>query len=378
VFSLTLKSTDKKPVRYEQASELRRKTDGTCETDFDAGDPAPIPGEPQPQDGGSGNGNGGGNGGITAGYADPIHLAVTELWVGQSFTYDDLCIYNQSAWPGAWQLVQSGWVDVGYQFSSGMQGPCPHCPMGTGYMGASYASATNGAFANSVFCYLLTGNPGAVTFTDYLYVSDYGMPGGSTVWTFSSTATGGCSVLLHSFFTFTQSVLKPVRSYHLIDPVVHAHARRAPQDDCGEKRSMWRKGILAAALVALPVSLVAIASMAYCGAELVSPCVGWGGSPPARVTAKATCKVYSVDSRTRAQAVGSAAGVQGVILLAAALALWGTVHLRQHAVVGAGLLMLLEIIPTLFSLSPLALFAGVGLLVVAYRMPNQTALENRF
>ena len=136
---------------------------------------------------------------------------------------------------------------------------------------------------------------------------------------------------------------------------------------------MWRKGIWVAALVALPISLVAIASLAYGGAKLVSPCVGWGGNPPAVVTAKATCKVYTLDSRTRAHAVVSAAGVQGVILLAAALALWGTVHLRQHAVVGAGLLMLLEIIPTLFSCSLLALFAGVGLLVVAYRMPNQTA-----
>jgi hypothetical protein len=141
-----------------------------------------------------------------------------------------------------------------------------------------------------------------------------------------------------------------------------------------KKSGMWRKGTLAAALVALPVSLVAIASMAYCGANLVSPCVGWGGKPPAVLTAKATCKVYTVDWRTRAQAVFSAAGVQGVILLAAALALWGTVHLRQLAVVGSALLMLLEIFPMLFSFAPLALFAGVGLFVVAYRMPNQMAL----
>jgi len=203
VFSLTLKSTDKKPVRYEQASELRRNSDGTCEMDFDAGDPAPnsiCSGTgPDPN---SGEGIGGGNGGITAGFADPVCAAVTKLWVGQSFSYDDLCIYSQNAWSGAWQLVQTGWLGLGYQFSAGMQGPCPHCPMGTGYMGASYASATNGTFTNSVFCYALTGHPG-VTFTDYSYVSDYGLPGGSTYWSFSSTATGACSVLLHSFFTFT-------------------------------------------------------------------------------------------------------------------------------------------------------------------------------
>jgi len=139
---------------------------------------------------------------------------------------------------------------------------------------------------------------------------------------------------------------------------------------------MWRKGIWAATLVALPISIVAIASVAYCGRALISPCVGWGGSPPTNATEKATCKAYTVDSRTRAQAVLSAAGVQGVILLAAVLAVWGTVRLRQLAVVGAGLLMLLETIPTLFSFSPLALFAGIGLLVVGYRMPNQTSLQN--
>lgn len=139
---------------------------------------------------------------------------------------------------------------------------------------------------------------------------------------------------------------------------------------------MWRKGIWAATLAALPISLVAIASMAYCGAQLINPCVGWGGRPPTRVTAESTCKAYTVDSRTRGQAALSAAGVQGVILLAAALAVWGTVRLRQRAVVCGGLLMLLETIPTLFSFSPLALFAGIGLLVVAYRMPNRTALRS--
>jgi hypothetical protein len=33
--------------------------------------------------------------------------------------------------------------------------------------------------------------------------------------------------------------------------------------------------------------------------------------------------------------------------------------------------MLLETIPTLFSVLPLALLAGVGFLVVAYRMPHR-------
>ena len=203
VFSLTLKPTDKKPIRYEQTSTLRRNTDGTCEMDFNVGDPVPLPTEPQPADGGSGPGFGGGNGGITAGYADPVHLAVTELWVGQSFTYDGTCIYSQNAWPGSWQLTATGWVSLGYQFSSGLENECPECQNHPGFMGPAYAQATNGTFSNSVFCYLLTGVPGSVTFTDYSNVTDYGFNDGSTIWQFSSTATGGCSVLLHSFYTFT-------------------------------------------------------------------------------------------------------------------------------------------------------------------------------
>lgn len=61
--------------------------------------------------------------------------------------------------------------------------------------------------------------------------------------------------------------------------------------------------------------------------------------------------------------------VQGVILLGAGLGIWGAIRERQVAVLVAGLLMLLEVVPTLFSVFPLALLAGVGFLVIAYRMP---------
>jgi len=203
VFSTVLKPSDKRPIRYEQVSELRRHADGSCEMDFDAGDPVPLPGGPDPADGGSGPGKGGGSGGITAGYKDPIYLAVTELWVGQNFTYDGNCIYNQSAWPGSWERTTTGWSIVGYQFSAGVSNLCPQCPQHPGYMGPAYAQATNGTFINTTFCFLLTGKSGPPTFTDYSNVSDYGLPDGSTYWQFSSTASGGCSLLLSSFYTFT-------------------------------------------------------------------------------------------------------------------------------------------------------------------------------
>ncbi len=174
----------------------------TCEMDFNVGDPVISSWAPQPLDAGGGNGDGGGNGGLTAGYADVIDLAVTEIWVGQNLSYDGQCIYGQNAWPGSWQFTATGWSSLGYQFSSGMSNLCPQCPQHPGYM-TTLASVTNATFLNAQFCYHLTGVGGSVTFTDYAYVSDYGFGDGSTVWTFSSTATGGCSVLLHSFYTFT-------------------------------------------------------------------------------------------------------------------------------------------------------------------------------
>jgi hypothetical protein len=132
-----------------------------------------------------------------AGWKDPIGLPVTELWVGQQFQFTGSCIYSQNGWGGAWQLVQDGWVDVGYLFSTGVY-PCPMCPPGGG-MG-SWVSATNGTFTNSAFCYALTGQPGT-TVVSYPYVSDYGFADGSTQYTWTSTASGACAGFLRSYFT---------------------------------------------------------------------------------------------------------------------------------------------------------------------------------
>ena len=65
------------------------------------------------------------------------------------------------------------------------------------------------------------------------------------------------------------------------------------------------------------------------------------------------------------------AGVPGVILLAGVLGIWGTVRRREAVVVFAGVLMLLEMIPLGLTLWPLALLAGVGFLIIAYRMPDR-------
>jgi hypothetical protein len=138
---------------------------------------------------------------------------------------------------------------------------------------------------------------------------------------------------------------------------------------------MWRKGICAAVLLILPISTVAIGSAAYSVSKMFSPCVGWGGKSPVGVVPKGLCREFSVNSGTRTQALLSAVPVQGVILLAAVLGVWGTARLRQPAVIIAGLVMLLEVIPS-FSFAPLAVLAGAGLLVVAYRMEKQTRLPS--
>jgi hypothetical protein len=137
---------------------------------------------------------------------------------------------------------------------------------------------------------------------------------------------------------------------------------------------MWRKGIFAAILVTLPISAVAVGTLAWGVGQMFSPCLGWGGKPPAP---NRSCNAYSTASQTRIQALLSALPLQGVIILAALLGVWGTVRLRQLPVVGAGLLMLLEAIPLLWSAAPLAVLAGIGLLVLAYRMENQPGFSNR-
>jgi hypothetical protein len=134
---------------------------------------------------------------------------------------------------------------------------------------------------------------------------------------------------------------------------------------------MQRAATAATVLLALPVLIVAIASIAHFSAEFADPCVGWGGGHFYRSDhANDTCRQYTVDSRTRTQAALSMAFVPGVILLTAVLGIWGTFRLRQTVVIVAGLSMFLEMIPLALTVWPLALLAGTGFLVAAYRMPG--------
>jgi len=134
---------------------------------------------------------------------------------------------------------------------------------------------------------------------------------------------------------------------------------------------MSRARIWLAVLLAAPITIVAIGSTAYIFSELVSPCVIWAASDSGRVYTRlpATCKEGKGEGETKMRGAMMLAAVQGVILLAAVLGIWGTVRSRQWMVVLAGCLMILEVFPTMFSVFPLALLAGIGFFWTAYRMP---------
>ncbi len=136
---------------------------------------------------------------------------------------------------------------------------------------------------------------------------------------------------------------------------------------------MWRRGTWAA-LAVLPVSAVSFGSSIYIIGELTNPCVVWGGgnthTGAGTQTAADPCTQHSGEGETRVHAVLMLAGVQGVILAAAALGIWGAVRSRRVALIAAGCVMLLEMFPTIFSTWPLALLADLGLLAVARRAPD--------
>jgi hypothetical protein len=76
-----------------------------------------------------------------------------------------------------------------------------------------------------------------------------------------------------------------------------------------------------AVLVALPISIVAIGSMAFTFSELLNPCVVWGASNSGSVyrSADRPCKEGKGVGETRMRAGFEMAVVPGVILLAAVL-----------------------------------------------------------
>ena len=137
---------------------------------------------------------------------------------------------------------------------------------------------------------------------------------------------------------------------------------------------MWRRATWAAVLAALPISAIAFGSSISILGELTNPCVVWGGgnshTGAGAQTAGDPCTQHQGVGESRIHAVLMLAGVQGLILAAAALGIWGAVRSRRVALRAAGCVMLFEMLPTVFSVWPLAMLAGLGFLTVAYRVPD--------
>ena len=139
--------------------------------------------------------------------------------------------------------------------------------------------------------------------------------------------------------------------------------------------SMKRLRTWLAVLFAVPISIFAVRAIALTLGELVDPCLIWSAPTSGHFYRRAhtsstagPCAQYIQRSDTKTHAILLMLAVPGVILLAAVLGIMGMARSRQWMVVLAGLLMVFEAAPTIFSIGVLALLAGVGLLILAFRL----------
>lgn len=138
-----------------------------------------------------------------------------------------------------------------------------------------------------------------------------------------------------------------------------------------KERSTWPRTLLAL-LVTMPVALVAIGSAAHNIRQLLSPCVVWSSDAPfSRTIPHDPCEEQTGRGETKIQACFTTAAIQGVILLAAALGIWGAACSRPWMMVLGGFLMILEMAPLVFSIWPLALLAGGGFLYMGVKVKDQ-------
>jgi hypothetical protein len=140
---------------------------------------------------------------------------------------------------------------------------------------------------------------------------------------------------------------------------------------------MPAKPILIAVLVSLPLGLVAIRAIVMEVRDLSDPCLHWGESSDwgsgvilsSSARPAGPCAAhFSGTSETKAGAIIRTLLVPGGILAAITLGVLGAARWRPGLVgIGAGL-MLVEAVPLIFSLAPLALLTGGVFLWVANRL----------
>ncbi|HLN02452.1 MAG TPA: hypothetical protein VK335_24405 [Bryobacteraceae bacterium] len=140
---------------------------------------------------------------------------------------------------------------------------------------------------------------------------------------------------------------------------------------------MRAKPILLAVLASLPLGLVAVSAVVQEVRDLSDPCLHWGdisGSGSGVILSSSArpagpCAMHgSGTSETKAGAMIRTLLVPGGILAAIVLGVLGAARSRQRLVRIGACLMLVEAVPLIFSVAPLALLAGGVFLWVANRL----------
>ncbi len=133
---------------------------------------------------------------------------------------------------------------------------------------------------------------------------------------------------------------------------------------------------LLALLVALPISVVGVGTAAHRINQLLDPCVEWGVGEAGGgyLGPHDPCGQRTGFGETRTQAYLTIAAVQGVMLLAAVLGVWGAARSRPKMMLLAGILTIFEMFPTAFSVWPLALLTGAGFIYMGLEDQRQTNL----
>jgi hypothetical protein len=125
------------------------------------------------------------------------------------------------------------------------------------------------------------------------------------------------------------------------------------------------------------MSIFAVRAIAMTVPHFSDPCFRWGSDASSRSRASFTgtgiirpgdpCQYYAATSETKTEAVVRLSLVPGVVLFAAVLGTIGVLGGRATRTLVASVFMLLEAVPLVFTLAPLAILTGGALLAVGLR-----------
>jgi hypothetical protein len=188
-----------------QAAPVKFNADGTCEQEYDIGEPIepqPAPREPDKVHADAlerlssktsiGTNNrefkpnlwGGSNSGyLSVFYLDPINITVNSVRTDMTWTSDTCCVTSVTGYGAFYKNEDTGWKEASHDLNTYVS-----CEVGTATAMAHYY--------NPIFCV------GITTYADYYYVTTLGNNQTCRMDTsFYATVSGGCSSLLRQGFT---------------------------------------------------------------------------------------------------------------------------------------------------------------------------------